>query len=487
MFATIWIPRFRLQAALRWGNGTGAVALVDDQSAKSRILEVSPEAEAWGVSRDMPTTQAMARCPELRVLVRSLAKEQACNGLLIQVAGQFAADIEHAAAGAVTMDLRRARKGTCWQQLGEGLRERLSVEQLIATIGVATNPEHALLAARCAESVNVIYDGRAFCAGLELEALDPSPELLSVLRDWGVESIGDLVRLPKDGVVERLGPEARALLERVTGRARRPLRLVRAVEEFIEAFEFEHPVETTEPLLFILRRFLESLSVRLKESQRVVSRMRLVLALDGGADYERLFSIPAPTSDVETLFSVLATHLESLQLERQVVGVRLRIDPAPASNRQMQFFSSELRDPNRFAETLARLKALFGEDRIGTPEKADTHRPGGATRLMEPDFAASVDLGGLENRLLGLPLRRLETAWPAQVRLFGAVPAHLTARGRSCEVVRAAGPYRLSGEWWDREAWGVEEWDVELAGGSGLMRLARRRAGWSVEGVYDIR
>ena len=51
-------------------------------------------------------------------------------------------------------------------------------------------------------------------------------------------------------------------------------------------------------------------------------------------------------------------------------------------------------------------------------------------------------------------------------------------------VTDALGPYRVSGGWWDRERWGAEEWDVEIAG-SGLFRLSRQNDHWFIEGCYD--
>jgi protein ImuB len=53
-------------------------------------------------------------------------------------------------------------------------------------------------------------------------------------------------------------------------------------------------------------------------------------------------------------------------------------------------------------------------------------------------------------------------------------------------VVKAAGPWRRSGEWWDANGWGRDEWDVALADGL-LCRLARDHVtgAWTLDGVYD--
>jgi protein ImuB len=48
----------------------------------------------------------------------------------------------------------------------------------------------------------------------------------------------------------------------------------------------------------------------------------------------------------------------------------------------------------------------------------------------------------------------------------------------------AAGPWRVSGEWWMPGSWAVETWQVELAAG-GLYQLARTAEGWWLEGILD--
>ena len=62
------------------------------------------------------------------------------------------------------------------------------------------------------------------------------------------------------------------------------------------------------------------------------------------------------------------------------------------------------------------------------------------------------------------------------------------------EVLWKAGPWRFSGDWWEREAWSHDEWDVALqndAPQSGetiaLYRLVHDLlgGGWFVEGMYD--
>ena len=75
--------------------------------------------------------------------------------------------------------------------------------------------------------------------------------------------------------------------------------------------EFEFEVQTLEPLLFVLRRFIEQLVLRLAAIYRVPAAMTLCLRFDDGQEHCRQFRIPAPTGNVETLFRVVHTHLEN--------------------------------------------------------------------------------------------------------------------------------------------------------------------------------
>jgi len=79
-------------------------------------------------------------------------------------------------------------------------------------------------------------------------------QILAILHKWGIHTLGQLAALNKEELAARLGPEAVRMWERANGQSNRLLKLVRPPESFEESFEFEHEIETAEPLLFMLRR-----------------------------------------------------------------------------------------------------------------------------------------------------------------------------------------------------------------------------------------
>src|SRR5947199_3469364 len=199
--------------------------------------------------------------------------------------------------------------------------------------------------------------------------------ILDILHKWGIHTLGQLAVLDKEQLAARLGPEAVRMWEGANGQSDRPLKLVRPPESFEESFEFENEIETAEPLLFMLRRFLEQLAVRLSGIYFVAKELTLRITFTNKQQHERCFKIPQPTNDVDLLFRMLQTHLENFKSEHPIVAVALSAQPIRPASQQFGLFETALRNPQQLYETLARLSALLGNDRVGTPIKEETHRP----------------------------------------------------------------------------------------------------------------
>ena len=436
----------------------------------------------------MTASQGLARCASLHLLTRSPEQEATVATGLLESAFSCSPWVEATADGICTFELRNIRSdpGT----LAERVIEHLVQLDLEARLGFAADPDLALLAAHAATPTLVVDDARTFLSDLPIAVLNPSVRAATVLHGWGVATLGALGALPPQELTRRLGQEGRTLWKRASGRAQRLLRLAVLPVIYEESLEFEYEVQTLEPLLFVLRRFLEQLVLRLEAIYRVPAALTLRLRFEDGQEYRRHFSIPAPMNGVETLFRVLHTHLENFTAPALIQALFLAATPALASREQFGLFETALRDPNRFSETLARLHALLGSEHAGIGCPDNTHRPD-AFHVEAPDFlhlpdappARATGASG-EPATFGLPLRRLRPPLPLDVEVNRRVPAQVTSSTIKGSVRAARGPYQLLGDWWQTGAWTGEEWDVELAQG-GLYRLSRQPGGWFLEGMYD--
>jgi protein ImuB len=353
-------------------------------------------------------------------------------------------------------------------------------------------------------------------------------EILTILHKWGIHTLGQLAALDKEQLAARLGPEAIHMWERATGQSTRVLKLVRPTELFQESFEFENEIETAEPLLFMLRRFVEQLALRLDAIYLVAKELTLVITFanppqnrtqdgfvrrgNGSAAtphkqiYERVFKIPQPTNDVDLLFRMLQTHLENFKSEYPIVAVALSAQPIKPAREQFGLFETTLRNPHQLSETLARFIALLGADRVGTPVLEETHRPD-AFRI-EPFSWAAVESPlpsrqsphsgsgshALRTAHTTAALRRFRPGASASVLMDGYKPAHILSPEFRGNVIEHRGPYFISGNWWDEKSWTRAEWDLQLENGQ-LVRVHESppspssgmasEGSWKVDGVYD--
>ena len=170
MFATIYLPDFYLQAALRHQPElrTKAVALIDDQEKKAVIIQLNAAAEQTGVHVGMTPSQGLARCLQLVIKVRSHSQEKLLQEILLHFAGTLAPYVEATGPGISTVQFTDPKNLTVKVR---GVIEQLADSEIIAQAGIAPTPDTSFLAAHLASPVLQIDDSSEFLAALPIEVL----------------------------------------------------------------------------------------------------------------------------------------------------------------------------------------------------------------------------------------------------------------------------------------------------------------------------
>lgn len=170
MFATIYLPNFYLQAAVRHQPELRLkpIALLDDQEAKAVIIQLNEIAESAGLNKGMTSSQGLARCLHLVVKTRVRAQEQLLGEMLLQQAYTLAPYVEATAAGVCTVQFTDDRNLV---SKVSRLIERLAESEIIAQAGIAPSPDTSFLAAHLANPVLQIDDAKQFLAPLPIETL----------------------------------------------------------------------------------------------------------------------------------------------------------------------------------------------------------------------------------------------------------------------------------------------------------------------------
>ena len=196
--------------------------------------------------------------------------------------------------------LRIAADESAIQEWAGEITKVLAQFHLDSRIGLAATPDLALLAARKSslrngllsseggegDPITIVSDPAEFVSVLPIEMLGLPAETLETLNHWGIGAAGALLALGKDQLTERLGPAVIDIFERLSPASIRPLKIASLPETFAEQIEFQNEIETLEPLLFVLRQFIEQLSRRIELLYLVVAELHLKLGLSSGAAYE---------------------------------------------------------------------------------------------------------------------------------------------------------------------------------------------------------
>lgn len=409
-------------------------------------------------------------------------------GALLAIARGFTPRVEARAPTPVLLDLSGlGRLFASPHELGRALIDAAAARSIEAHAALAYTREAALVVARARPGLTVVPAGgeAAALAPLPIAFLDLEPEQQELFARWGLRTIGELARLPPPALAARLGHAAARLVHRARGEDAGVLVASPVQERFEATLELDWPVAGLEPLAFLLQRLLEPLTGTLAARGAKAAALACELGLADGSLHASMLRPAMPTGDARTWRTLVLLDLEARKPKDEIVRVTLRAEPTQARAAQFSLLDPALPSPEKLAETLARLGAWTAAGRSGSPRLVDTHRPGA---FAVASFAPGPLPRGRSDAAPRTPrvaLRAYRPARLAQVILRAGVPGFVAAHGVRGTVTAAAGPWRASGDWWDR-AYSREEWDVALGGGGAFrVFLDRLRGEWFVEGELD--
>jgi protein ImuB len=266
------------------------------------------------------------------------------------------------------------------------------------------------------------------------------------------------------------------------------LRLHRPPESFDQVVDFDDPLVSLDPLVFALKRLLHTLAGRLASRHLAASCLEIRLVLTSGAEWMRRVRLPEPQTAVEGMLSPLQTLLDSLKPAAPIAALRLDVETTFATAAQREWFGRQLPQPERWAETLAKLDALLGHGRVGIPAPGDSFSP--------DDFVLHPAAGALPTApnftaqpACPVPLHRFrpphEVAVAHELRNRKPWPLALLTGPHLGEITDRRGPFPISGDWWNPDAsWQRLEWDIQLMSHHLLRLVFQTPNRWTLEGIY---
>lgn len=497
VYACLFVREFPAQALLRLRPDLRdkPFAVMEGESPQETVCAANFKARSLGIVYGM-TKVEVSTIPSVIVLSRSRAEEATARAVLLECAGAFTPRVEeqhHDGLFLCVLDIAGTEKlfGPP-SALARSLLARVKGLGVVATVAVSAGFETAVCLARGMRSAN---HSLVVPAGDEAKALAPLPlSVLSLSKRhaetfslWGIRTLGALAALPETSLISRMGQDGKRLRQLARGELPHLFLPVEPVFTLEERMELDSPVEVLESLLFVVGVMLEQLIVRAVARVLALASVTVALALEGGTTHTRTVKPALPSSDRQLWLKLVHLDLEAHPPEAAILGLSLTAEPGITSKVQLGLFSPQLPEAARLDVTLARIRAIVGEDCVGRAVLKDTHQLEGFR--IEPftlPTGKPLDAPVTQERTA---MRQLTPAESVSVSLQDERPDTMFFRGKRYAVEHAYGPWLVSGDWWSAVRWNLQQWDLIARSGESLLCCCvirdRQRGQWLMAGLYD--
>src|SRR6185437_852583 len=464
LWACVLMPQLALDGVLRRRPTAGPLVLVAGAANARSIVAANAAAREAGLRIGQRLTAAQALLARFEALPYEPESVQRWQQFLAAVAYRYSSEVcllPHA----IMLEVSRSMGlfGP-WPRLENLLRDEFAALGFRHRISVAPTAHAAYVLAGIADGQTVLTPGALECA-LQRVPLHKSrlPAAASeALPGMGIRSLGQLLRMPRDGLRRRFGAELLLALDRLTGAAPAGLDSFHPPDCFDLRVELSHEVENLAALVFPVRRMTADLAAWLAGRDGGVQRFTLRLEHRGGhADVP--IGLLAPERDAGMLFEVARGRLEQMQLAKPVLALRLIARDLPVfvpAGRDL--FDQRPANALPIGQLRERLRARLGDHAVYQLGSTSDPRPERA------QIIASRDDGRCEPH--PRPTWLLERPMPVR----GTAPRIL------------AGPERLETGWWDGGEVCRDYYMVETAQGQRAWAFCApgEQVGWMLHGWF---
>ena len=294
---------------------------------------------------------------------------------------------------------------------------------------------------------------------LPLEVTGFEPEFF---KSIGITTVGELLRLPREGLAHRCGQRLLDELDQALGAMPEPRAFFALPPSFAAKLELPAVGVHAEGLLFGARRLLAQLEGLLTARQEGIRSFKLVLLHENQSTTVQV-GLASPARDTEHLAQLLRERLGSVTLARPVEAIRLEAAGfAPLHGRSRGMFGDPAAEAEGWARLVERLRARLGHDAVCGLATQPDHRPEHAWRRVEP--------GEWDPR---------EWLQPGPRPLWLLEPRKLEESG----FVRLAGPERIESGWWDGDD-ARRDYFIARLPNSSLAWVYREAGEWYLHGLF---
>jgi nucleotidyltransferase/DNA polymerase involved in DNA repair len=368
LIVCVLIPRFELAVAAggREHLAAGPVALAPEAGREQFIGEASAAAEAYGVRAGLRLGEALARCPQLRLVTPDPAAVADEWERLLAALENVGAAVEPGRPGLAWFDARGLRNlhGGSVEGVIAAARRALATP---ARLGAAPSRFAALAAASRARvrRAEVAPQQRlaAYLAPLPVDLLATRPEtaaLPETLERFGIRTLGELAALPRAALADRFGAAGPLAKDLARGKDS-PLKPRRAAENLEERLELPESA-SGQQLERALGLLIDRLLARRERRGRSMRAATLGAKLVEGGSWRTRVTFREALADPRRMQLVLAPRLAELPAPADVLRLRAEGLGPPAPDQRSLLAEPATVRKARLREAVRQARAAAGPE-----------------------------------------------------------------------------------------------------------------------------
>jgi protein ImuB len=306
-------------------------------------------------------------------------------------------------------------------------------------------------------------------------------DVLVGLSEMGIRTLGECMRLPRDGFARRVGKEYLEQLDKALGKRPDPrieLGLSRALRSTVE---LSAEITQTAALISVLQDIVARLGIELRRLQRQVLSVELVFHHSRRPATREKLQLIEPTHEAQRLLGPMTIRLERLTLPAPVIAFGVIAFPVEAQIEEAELFDDLALGQKSAAPAalVERLRARFGIERVYGLELVEDHRPERVwARRAEKLLQASAP-----SALPSLGTARPLWILPSPVR-FSAVGDEIYGT-TFAKVLSEDVPERIESGWWDGGDIGRDYYAISTERGQRLWIYKDHvTRGWYLHGLF---
>lgn len=437
-WACILLPQLALDGALRrCAEPDAPLALVAGAQQRRVLHAVNPAACALGLRRGMALTAAQALAGTFATLAHDPDDEARWHQLLAAWAYRFSSQVSTQYGHALIVEIE-ASLGLFgpWPRFEARLREELTQLGFRHRIVAAPNPAAARALANVHDGLAVagIEPMRHALGQLPVQRAGFAPEVATAFQRMGLRTLRQVLALPRAGLARRFPADVLRHLDALMGERELALAWYRPPDRFAMRIELGYEVESSQALLFPLKRLTADLAAFLAGRDGGVQRFALHLEHEGRTDTVVTVGLLAPERDAALLFELARGRLEQAQAPAPVRAVALvaeELPPFVPAHREL--FDERPQQATPWEQLRERLRARLGEEAVHGLSTHEDHRPEQAWRTVSP---AASRRGATPAPAEAMPSLRPGWLLAKPIPLRGATPRLLST------------PERIESGWW---------------------------------------